>query len=339
MPDFVPVKALKKEPLRASCAIDCAQHCPMDILLEELHEMGDVDVLVVGVGECAYYSRKMPFSGGRRNWAYQLEDREIIFGELSGLDAALARLAEDNRAAVCISTCVPSIMHLAVPELIARKYPSVACVEAPSFQGISPTDSLETLYCALLAGAPAGQDAGVAVWDEAPAGLAALRERLRAGVHIVRSRRFLGLLRERERAGAGVWLDDYSFHPLDWYARHAQTLRLPGGTLEAMDVLTRALAARGPLALRGPFAYEFALYLCHAGAQVRRVSFGDFHRYAYERCLKLPEGILVCPENGALEAVPGETALDFTPDSEEIARLRGSGRLLFLLRRAEEICH
>ena len=152
MPDFVPVKALKKEPLRASCAIDCAQHCPMDILLEELHEMGDVDVLVVGVGECAYYSRKMPFSGGRRNWAYQLEDREIIFGELSGLDAALARLAEDNRAAVCISTCVPSIMHLAVPELIARKYPSVACVEAPSFQGISPTDSLETLYCALLAG-------------------------------------------------------------------------------------------------------------------------------------------------------------------------------------------
>ena len=78
MPDFVPVKALKKEPLRASCAIDCAQHCPMDILLEELHEMGDVDVLVVGVGECAYYSRKMPFSGGRRNWAYQLEDREII---------------------------------------------------------------------------------------------------------------------------------------------------------------------------------------------------------------------------------------------------------------------
>src|SRR5699024_5939901 len=91
MPDFVPVKALKKEPLRASCAIDCAQHCPMDILLEELHEMGDVDVLVVGVGECAYYSRKMPFSGGQRNWAYQLEDREIIFGELSGLDAALAR--------------------------------------------------------------------------------------------------------------------------------------------------------------------------------------------------------------------------------------------------------
>ena len=69
------------------------------------------------------------------------------------------------------------------------------------------------------------------------------------------------------------------------------------------------------------------------------MSFGDFHRYAYERCLKLPEGILVCPENGALEAVPGETALDFTPDSEEIARLRGSGRLLFLLRRAEEICH
>ena len=50
MPDFVPVKALKKEPLRASCAIDCAQHCPMDILLEELHEMGDVDVLVVGGG-------------------------------------------------------------------------------------------------------------------------------------------------------------------------------------------------------------------------------------------------------------------------------------------------
>ena len=154
-------------------------------------------------------------------------------------------------------------MHLAVPELIARKYPSVACVEAPSFQGISPTDHLETLYCALLAGAPAGQDDGTAVWDEAPAGLAALKARLRMGTHIVRARKFLGLLRERERAG--VWLDDYSFHSLDWYARHAEALCLAGEALEEMDALTRALAARGPLALRGPFAYEFARYLCHAG--------------------------------------------------------------------------
>lgn len=339
MPEFVPVRMLKKEPVYASFAVSHANHCAMHVLLEEMKDMGDVDALVVGVGECAYYSRKIPFEGECRCWAYQLEDREIIFGDLAGVDAALARLAVGGRAAVCILTCIPSLTHLAVRELIAEKYPSIACVEAPSFQGVSPSDHLGTLYRAVLCGTPCGGGVGQAVWEDTIESLETLKVRMNHGTHIVRARKFLGLLYERERAGDGRWLDDFSFHSVSWYREHAATLGLSEETLMETDALTRRLTAfRGGLSLRGPFAYEFARYLHGAGARINRVSFGDFNGYAHERCLKLPGGTPVSPENAALDAMDNDSAMDFTAYTDEITRLGGSEKLLFLLRRAEEIC-
>ena len=132
MDKFIPAKRVKNNLPVRSYSVSCCGHCPMDIIIEELCGFPDVNVLVVGVGECVYYSMKQPFCGGCRCWGFELTDNELIFGSTVELEKALDEIADNGFMTVCIMTCIPAIMDLPIED-ITEKHENMVLVKAPDY--------------------------------------------------------------------------------------------------------------------------------------------------------------------------------------------------------------
>lgn len=178
MDKFIKANSLRMSSLLPLCAVSSPKHCAMHIALEELFYMDGTDVLVVGTGECAYYSRKNLFPNGRLNWAYELSDREVVFGDIGGVETALRMMAESGRKVVCISTCIPSLIGLDLVSLCDKT--GAVYLSAADYERIDPSDILEDLYSVLFAGFPAGSQGGKSVWRGTPASISAAADLLKA---------------------------------------------------------------------------------------------------------------------------------------------------------------
>ena len=67
-------------------------HCPLDYVLEEIFKLGKLNMLTIGTGECAYFTSKQLFNSDQLNFSYLLEDKEIVFGDLSSLEESFSLL-------------------------------------------------------------------------------------------------------------------------------------------------------------------------------------------------------------------------------------------------------
>lgn len=312
----------------------------MDVLLEEIVGIGGLDVLVIGVGECCFYSRKIEFPAGRKNWAYQLTDTEIVLGDLSGIERALEEMSRTENRIVCILTCIPCLMNLDIESFIGTRFENVVCISAPDYAGISSYDCLSDLYYVLLKDIKPNPIEKVQVWRDGgkECGFADIREKLNAKTHIVQSEKFLKLLSHLSARYSLETIDDVHFHDFDFYRARGNLLGITEREIEEAEDITKKLKGLSRLDIYAPFAYEYALFLQKYGVRVRRILFDGFCGDAYARCKALKEDteIVLYPDSRILRE--SEVVLDLSNCGEEISGLYGFHRLLYLLRRTLPLC-
>lgn len=342
MDDCIPIHKLKKEPYFRSMNISCAEHCPMDILLEELSGLSDVNTLVIGVGECVYYSRKIPFSEDCKNWSYGLSNEEIVFGDLRGIASALKILTQSPYRTVCIFTCVPSLMNLD-SDALKYQFPDVVFISAPDYKGISPYDILEELYFLLFRDCPAGQEEGISVWEkmgENENSLERIGSKLRAKIHVVNHPDYLKLLEYLANKFPLTVIDNSRFHPVCFYEKYAEILHLQEADIRQVALYTKQLERYGRIHVKGPCACDFAAYLHKAGVKISCITFDGrcYHARAARILRELPGDTPVCFVPSKAPVQNGSEILDFLPYREEILNRTGMDRLRFMLSKMEDLC-
>ena len=259
MDKFIKANSLKMFPHLPIGAVSSPKHCAMHIALEELFYMDGTDVLVVGVGECAYYSRKNLFPNGRLNWAYELSDREVVFGDIGGVETALRMMAESGRKVVCISTCIPSLTGLDLVSLCDKT--GAIYLSAADYERIDPSDILEDLYSVLFAGFPAGSQGGKSVWRGTPASISAAADLLKAEKHIICERKYRKMLSEKAKTYNIHIFDDTCFHPLADYADACTELDISGEEMLEMERLQRICVAAGGIYVRRALCRSLLFYV------------------------------------------------------------------------------
>ena len=332
MNEPIPVKKLKNTPYKKSACIGCAEHCPMDIILEEISRFSDVDVLVVGVGECAYYSRKLSLSDGCLNYAYVLSNDEIVFGDTDGIADALRNMVRDGYHTVCICTCIPCLMNLNI-NTPATEFPSCSVVNAPGYKWISPYDVLGEMYMTLFSGVSAGNTEGIAIWDSTERSFSEIEKKATAHTHIVNYAPYLPLLMNlSERYGIDV-IDNTCFHDLAYYKEYARLLGISECELEKAQHLAEKICARGILNVSGPYAVYFAEFIGKSGGKIGTVAIKSsaYNGRLAQMLRSFPESTNVI----FIEQLPVENQcrfIDFSAYSREIAEKNGFSRLLLMLK-------
>lgn len=328
---YIPCEKLKKRRVVMSHDVFCASHCAMDVALEELWRLDDVNVFVLGVGECAFYSGKVVFEPPRINRSYTLTDREIVFGDMSAAAAALADVCANGLTTVCLVTCVPSVMN---PDLTPlEEIKGAVVVKTPDFEGISPYDIMGKVYKSLLKMTD-GPKSGTAFWDGRETSLAALRKKLSAATHIVNNRDFLPAL--SEIGGVNV-IDNVNIHGIDFYNENAAALGLDKARLRrAAEIACRIAEKRKSVTVMGRSAYGVAAFLRSLGADVRAVCFADYNAVSYLACRNL--GNVAVSLDYADPPPDGTTLLDYSSADGELAGKNGFDKLCAALNHTEKSC-
>lgn len=145
---FIVYKKLTKYKQLNSYKNCCATHCKMDIVLEELSLFSCFNILVIGVFECSFYSKKIIFDKKNKNYSYLLTDKEIVFSDLDELDKSLAYMNSLDKHTFVLSTCIPQINNLDIKSLI-RKYPNLILLNVEDYTSCNSNDILSNFYLLL----------------------------------------------------------------------------------------------------------------------------------------------------------------------------------------------
>ncbi len=337
MGNFSPVKKLRKEPYITSCDISCAQHCAMDVAIEELFEIDGVNALVIGVGECVYYSRKLPFAEPKRNWAFSLTDNEIVFGDVSKIEAALKEIGDNGFLTVVIATCIPSIMNLDLDAVVSASENAVL-LKAPDFSGVSSYDIVCELYRVLASKVKCGTISKTEVWQGDIGSVSNFREKLCADIHIVNDRRYLSALNDAAQKFGVKVIDNTALNTLEFYSQNGELLGIDAKAVsKAKKILGKLRAKSNRINVKCLRGADIALFFQSEGFSVGNVVLRNFNEYTYDVCLKLSSDALVSLDYRDKIAGDG-LLLDLSAYDVEIASRFGFDRLLFILERAEELC-
>ena len=120
-------------------------HCPLDYVLEEIFKLGKLNMLTIGTGECAYFTSKQLFNSDQLNFSYLLEDKEIVFGDLSSLEESFSLLNKSKYYSIVVITCIPAIMNLNLDYYIDQ-YDKLILFNAPCFKKRNYQDLINDLY-------------------------------------------------------------------------------------------------------------------------------------------------------------------------------------------------
>ncbi len=290
MDKFLPAGRVKNNlPVRTYSVAGCG-HCPMDILIEELCGFPDVNVLVVGVGECVYYSMKQPFCSGCRCWGFDLTDKELVFGSTQALEQALLEIADNGKMTVCIMTCIPAIMDLAIEDIVDG-HENMALVKAPDYTQAAPGDILSELYEQI--GKNLRLHEGPAqVWDQA-ASVRELQEKLTRSLHIVNNRKFLELVQSFEADGVSV-IDNTVFHSLDFYEENCETLGIDRKKIEQLRKIVSRFAQSGcTFGIKSRHAAALANFLNGENVPVGYIVTDGADKYKLAACARAEKSMQV----------------------------------------------
>jgi nitrogenase molybdenum-iron protein alpha/beta subunit len=114
-------------------------HCPMHTALSTIMQFEGLSSLVVGMGECGYYSRYVTeYNWGHSflkdqkhsvktaHYVYEMDSNEVVFGCREGLIKALHEIDQEGISAlIIIGTCIPALigedMESLIEEVMAEK--------------------------------------------------------------------------------------------------------------------------------------------------------------------------------------------------------------------------
>lgn len=114
MPKLSTVKNNQQIPLAEPVAYRGC-HCPMHTVLAQLRKMSGLSSLVVGMPECACYSRLVineAFEDSQtKHYTYVLDSKEVIFGCGQGVLKAIQEMEQEGvQNLVVLKTCTPSLI-------------------------------------------------------------------------------------------------------------------------------------------------------------------------------------------------------------------------------------
>ena len=336
MTNFIPVKKLKKEPFAPSCDISCAEHCAMDVALEEVLELADLNLLVLGVGECAFYSQKQLFGGNRRNWAYKLTDKEIVFGDMQGVEDAICDISTNGLKTVCVVTCIPSIMNLDL-ESITENRDDIVVLNAPDFKGISAYDIVGELYFQLLKDVNINPSNGVSVWEKNFDSVDSIIKNLQAKTHVVRNAKYLKALEYLSAKYKLEIIDDTHFQSVDFYQSKKNLIGISEDMLLKITSTVEKLKGKS-FNVKSAKSYEYALFLQNYGCEIRSVVCAVYNEDAYNRLMKLGEKVNVSLDYNSKLPNDGAINIDLSEFDAEIFQTCGAKRLCKMLEKTEELC-
>lgn len=332
MSEFISVKKLKKEPFLPSCDVCYAEHCAMDVVLEEVFGLTDLNLLVLGVGECAFYSQKQSFGEKRRNWAYQLTDREIVFGDICGVENAVDEISANGLKTVCVATCIPCIMNLELERIMDNRDNAIL-LNAPNFKGISAYDILSEFYYQLLKNAAVDPKNAVAVWEKDFDSVDAFIKNLQAKTHIVKNKKYLKAIAYLSKKSQLEIIDDTHFYSVESYRSRGQN----GEAVSKIKTVVAKLKGKR-VNVKCAKAYEFALFLQNAGCEISSIVCSVYNEDAYDRCMQLGEGVRVSLDYRSELPSDGAVNIDLSQFDEEFFQTYGVDKLSKMLEKTEEIC-
>lgn len=290
MDKFIPAKRVKNNLPISSFSVSCCGHCPMDIIIEELCGFPDVNVLVVGVGECVYYSMKQTFCSGCRCWGFELTDNELIFGSTEELEKALNEIADNGFMTVCIMTCIPAIMDLPIGDIL-QNHENMVLVKAPDYTQISSDDILSELYEQIgkkLSPHP-GQSQ---IWEQVGS-VREMKEKLTCATHIVNNRKFLDFIRSFKQHSISM-IDNTVFHSLDFYEKNREALCINPEEIRQLRRIVQRFAESGCIFnIKSKHAVALANFLGEATIPVAYVVTDGADKYKFAACIRANENLKV----------------------------------------------
>ncbi|MDY2887941.1 MAG: hypothetical protein SOU19_00060 [Candidatus Caccosoma sp.] len=146
--NFIVNKKLVKYKYLNSYKNCLATHCKMDVILEELTMFSSFNVLVIGVFECSFYSKKVIFNKNVKNYSYLLTDKEIVFASLDELNKTLKYMNSLKGNTLVLSTCIPQINNLNIKSLV-NKYEKLILLNVEEYTSCNSYDILSDFYLSL----------------------------------------------------------------------------------------------------------------------------------------------------------------------------------------------
>lgn len=106
-------------------------HCPLHTAIALAGNIKGLSSLVVGMPECAIYSRTvLPNTKDRHgelHWTYVLDDREVVFGCRKGLLDALQKMDQAGaKAVLLVATCVPDLIGEDIEGIVREVQPKLS---------------------------------------------------------------------------------------------------------------------------------------------------------------------------------------------------------------------
>lgn len=200
-------------------------HCPLDYLLEEVYKLGKINILTIGTGECAYFVGKQTFPKGQLNYSYLLEDKEIVFGDLSSLDETFSLLNSSNNLTVVVLTCIPTIMNLNIDYYIDL-YSNLILINAPCFKKIKYQDLLSEFYYLVFQKVDLKIQNDIAILDYDTYSYDEFVKKLSCSTIIVNNSIFLKLCNYLKDKYHNLILDNTIIHDLKFYKQYKDVLKI-----------------------------------------------------------------------------------------------------------------
>lgn len=146
--NFITNKKIVKYKYLTSYKNCLATHCKMDVILEELAMFNSFNVLVIGVFECSFHSKKVIFNKNVKNYSYLLTDKEIVFASLDELNNTLKYMNSLDGYTFVLSTCIPQINNLNIKSLVS-KYEKLIFLSVEDYTSCNSYDILSNFYLSL----------------------------------------------------------------------------------------------------------------------------------------------------------------------------------------------
>lgn len=290
--DFIINKKLIKYKYLNSYKICCATHCKMDIVLEELSMFSNFNILVVGVFECSFYSKKIIFDNKTKNYSYLLTDKEIVFSELSELDRALAYMNSLKNKTFVLSTCIPQINNLDIKSLIG-KYDNLILLNVEDYTSCNSNDILSNFYLTLK---PFLKNNNIiknkiSINDYNKNILNNLNKALEHKILIVNNRKYLTLLNSFDNH---LIIDNTHIQQLSFYKDHCKELNIPLSKINKLDKKLIDFSKKyDSISIKSKYAVYLALLFYEYQIDIKQLVTSNYNKDIYNFLKKLNDGCLI----------------------------------------------
>lgn len=332
------ISKIKKQPYIKDYTIASCRHCPMDIAIEELQHITDTNVLVIGVGECVFYSKKINLGTGRHNWAFDLSDNELVFGDTSEISKAIRDISDNNLFTICILTCIPSIINLNLQYDIAQMANTIL-LPAAHYANISEYDIIPQLYLQIAQKKDITPNNGICVWEDEICTTQDFYSKLCASTQIVNNNKYLKAVRYICDKHNLTIIDNTSFQKIEYYKKYKDLLCISEQDIQYVTSTTkRILSTPRSMSIKCAYAYDLATFFSYFDAQIDTLILPEWTNEIKEKCLKISKDLMLGFDY-SIDINNSDLNIDLSNFDDQIKEFVGFEKLKFMIRKVEDICH